>query len=262
MGSLDGFSIVTGLRERNFYGTGRSLDALINTSKDKNQFKLITTDRLSYDNDINISYNINYKQEDFSNASSYKLDTFSSGVGIGYSLNKNLYHNLDFEYLIKNYNITNTSTVSNSILSSSGENISFLFKNNIRYSTLNHGFLSKSGNYLNYSNTIETPTSSNNGYLRNIINLKQYYSKNDNIFLILTRLGNIFSFNNNDILTDDKFSLGGRWLRGFDNYGAGPRNSRTSYVGGNNIAVTKLIIHMKLLKSNFQFIETYLMIMV
>ncbi len=252
VGSLDGFSIVTGLRERNFYGTGRSLDALINTSKDKNQFKLITTDRLSYDNDINISYNINYKQEDFSNASSYKLDTFSSGVGIGYSLNKNLYHNLDFEYLIKNYKITNTSTVSNSILSSSGENISFLLKNNIRYSTLNQGFLSKSGNYLNYSNTIETPTSSNNGYLRNIINLKQYYSKNHNIFSIQTRLGNIFSLNNNDILTDDKFSLGGRWLRGFDNYGAGPRNSRTSYVGGNNIAVTKLDYSYEITnKSNF-----------
>ncbi len=252
VGSLDGFSIVTGLRERNFYGTGRSLDALINTSKDKNQFKLITTDRLSYDNDINISYNINYKQEDFSNASSYKLDTFSSGVGIGYSLNKNLYHNLDFEYVIKDYKITNSSTVSNSILSSSGENISFLFKNNIRYSTLNQGFLSKSGNYLNYSNTIETPTSSNNGYLRNIINLKQYYSKNDNIFSIQGRLGNIFSFNNNDILTDDKFSLGGRWLRGFDNYGAGPRNSRTSYIGGNNIAVTKLDYSYEITnKSNF-----------
>ena len=70
LGTLDGFAIVTGLRERNFYGTGRSLDVLLNTSEDKNQFKLETTDRLSYDNDVNISYNLNYKQQDFSNASS------------------------------------------------------------------------------------------------------------------------------------------------------------------------------------------------
>ena len=54
------------------------------------------------------------------------------------------------------------------------------------------------------------------------------------------KFGNIISLSNNDILTDDKFALGGRWLRGFDSYGAGPRNSRTSYVGGNNLAVTKL----------------------
>ena len=47
VGTLDGFAIVTGLRERNFYGTGRSFDVLINTSEDKNQFKLITC-RLSY----------------------------------------------------------------------------------------------------------------------------------------------------------------------------------------------------------------------
>ena len=35
---------------------------------------------------------------------------------------------------------------------------------------------------------------------------------------------------NEEILNDEKFSLGGRWLRGFDLYGVGPRNSRSSYV--------------------------------
>ena len=241
VGTIDGFSIVTGLRERNFYGTGRSLDVLVNTSKDKNQFKLITKDRLSQENDADINYNLNYKQEDFSKASSYKLDTISTGVGIGYTLNKNLYHNVDLEYVFKDYNITDKTTVSNSILESSGTNISYLFKNNLRYSTLNSGFIAKNGQLINFNNTIETPTSSKNGFVRNLITLRQYYSHNEsNIFSIQTKVGNITSLNNNDILTDDKFSLGGRWLRGFDSFGAGPRNSRTSYVGGNNLIVTKL----------------------
>ena len=66
------------------------------------------------------------------------------------------------------------------------------------------------------------------------------------------QFGNIISLSNNDILTDDKFALGGRWLRGFDSYGAGPRNSRTSYVGGNNLAVTKFDYSYELTKnSNF-----------
>ena len=34
--------------------------------------------------------------------------------------------------------------------------------------------------------------------------------------------------------------MGGRWLRGFDLYGAGPRKSRTSYIGGKNIFALKL----------------------
>tara|TARA_B100000989_G_scaffold297404_1_gene283084 strand:+ start:84 stop:2357 length:2274 start_codon:yes stop_codon:yes gene_type:complete len=240
VGTLDGFAIVTGLRERNFYGTGRSLDILLNTSTDKNQFKLITTDRLSYENDADISYSINYKQEDFSKASSYKLDTFSTGIGIGYRINNNLFHNIDLEYALKDYKITNNSTVANTILTSSGSNVSYLIKNSFRYSTLNPGFISKTGNYINFNNIVETPSSSNNGFVKNQITVKKFFNSNNSIYAIQGKLGNIFSLNNNDILTDDKFSLGGRSLRGFDNFGAGPRNSRTSYVGGNNIAALKL----------------------
>tara|TARA_X000000950_G_C13915780_1_gene660936 strand:+ start:2428 stop:4710 length:2283 start_codon:yes stop_codon:yes gene_type:complete len=254
LGTIDGFAIVTGLRERNFYGTGRSLDVLVNTTQNKNQFKLITTDRLSYENDADISYNINYKQEDFSKASSYKLDTFSSGIGISYKLNRKLTHNIDLEYVLKDYVISNSSTVSSSIANSSGANMSYLFKNNLRYSTLNPGFISKKGNYINFNNTIETPTSSSNGFVRNLLTIKKYYNRNYSIFSIQGKIGNIFSLNNNDILTDDKFALGGRWLRGFDRYGAGPRNSRTSYVGGNNIIVTKLDYSYEITKqSNFPF---------
>ncbi len=253
VGTLDGFSIVTGLRERNFYGTGRSLDVLVNTSEDKNQFKLITTDRLSYENDSDISYSLNYKQQDFSKASSYKLDTFSSGIGIGYKINRSLTHNIDLEYVLKDYKITNNSTVANSILNSSGASVSYIVTNNFRYSTLNPGFIAKSGNFLNFNNSIETPTSSNNGFIRNLLTIKRFHTVNTNsIFSIQTKFGNIFSLNNKDILTDDKFSLGGRWLRGFDNFGAGPRNSRTSYVGGNNLAVAKFDYSYALnSKSNF-----------
>ena len=215
VGTLDGFSVVTGLKERNFYGTGRSLDILLNTSEDKNEFKLLTTDRLSYENDADISYKLNYKQQDFSTSSSYKLDTFTTGTGIGYKLNKNLYHNIDLEYVLKEYKITNSSTASNSILNSSGGNVGILVKNNLRYSSLNSGFIPKNGNFINFNNTIETPTSSSNGFIRNIITLKKYYnSNNNNIFSIQTKLGNIFSLNDKDILTDNKFALGGRWLRG------------------------------------------------
>ncbi len=240
VGTLDGFAIVSGLRESNFYGTGRSIDFLVNTSENNNQFKFITSDRLSYENDVDYNYSLNYRQLDLSKFSSYKLDTFTSGVGLTYKLDNNFYHNVDLEYVLKDYQITNSSTVSDSISSSSGTNMSFLIKNNFRYSSVNPGLISKRGNLINFNNIIETPTSSSNGYIKNIITLKQYQSIDKNIFSFQGRFGNVFSLNNKDILTDDKFSLGGRWLRGFDSFGAGPRNSRTAYIGGNNLAVTKL----------------------
>ena len=252
VGTIDGFAIVTGLRERNFYGTGRSVEILVNTSEDRNEFKFVTSDRLSYENDADISYKINYRQQDLSTSSSYKLDTFSSGIGIGYKLNKNLFHNIDLEYVLKDYLITDSSTVSDTILNSSGANMSYLVKNSIRYSTINKGFIPKNGFYINYNNTFETPSSSSNGYLKNLITLKKFYSRDNDILSIQTKIGNIFSLNNNDILSDDKFALGGRWLRGFDSYGAGPRNSRNSYIGGNNILTAKLDYSFELTrKSNF-----------
>ena len=84
---------------------------------------------------------------------------------------------------------------------------------------------------------IETPTSSKNGYIKNILTFKKYIELNKDIASLQATIGNIYSLNNSDILPSDKFSLGGRWLSGFDSYGAGPRDSRTSYIGGNNILV-------------------------
>ena len=79
--------------------------------------------------------------------------------------------------------------------------MTFLIKNNFRFSTLNRGFISKKGNYLNFNNTIETPTSSNNGFMRNILTLKKYYNKNNHIFSAQAKFGNIISLNNNDIFS-------------------------------------------------------------
>ncbi len=239
IGTIEGFSVLAGLSERNFGGTGRSVDVLVNTSEDRNEFTFETTDRLNFEDNLDLKFTSKYKQEDFSTSSSYKLDTFLVGLGIGYDINPSLRHNISLDYVIKDYIITNASTVSSSIDKSSGSNVSFLLNNNIFYSTLNSLYLPKNGQYFSFINSIETPTSSSNGYIRNVVTYKNFKKFNKNIISNQTRFGNIVSLSDNDILTDNKFSLGGRWLRGFDVSGAGPRNSATSYVGGENLIVTK-----------------------
>ena len=254
IGTIDGVGLVAGLSERNFYGSGRSLKALINTSESRRQLTLESTDRIFYENDVDITYRTNYKQDDFSRASSYKLDTFLVGLGIGYNINPKLRHSIDLDYVIKDYKITNSSTVATAINNSSGENVSFVLRNNLFYNTLNSFIVPKNGNYISYTNFIETPNSSSNGFIKNLVTIKNFKTINNNVLSIQTRLGNILSLSDNDILTDDKFSLGGRWLRGFDTYGAGPRNSRTSYIGGNNLIVSKLDFSRELTRnSDFPF---------
>ena len=173
-GSLDGVGVVLGLNERNFYGTGRAVKAILNTTQDKTQFTFETTDRLPFEEKVNITYRSSFKQEDFSVSKSYKLDTFFTGVGLSYKINPKLRHSIDLDYLIKNYKISDSSSVSPIIGKSSGENISFVLVNNFTLNKLNSILIPKNGTYFSYINFIETPSSSNNGLFKNIITYKKY----------------------------------------------------------------------------------------
>ncbi len=240
IGTLDGASFVSGLKENNINGTGRTLEFLINTNNDNKEFILSTSDKLYINNRINHEYSLNYKENDFSKSQSYKLNTLTFDTSFNYKFSDYTYHNFGFGYSLKDYKVTNSGTASSNIINSEGESISFNISNQLNKNTLNSNFKPSRGYFVSFSNYLETPSSSFNGFIKNIITGKKYIPINDNIFLAQAKAGNIFSLNDNEILSDDKFTLGGRWLRGFDSYGAGPRNSRTSYVGGNNILALKL----------------------
>ena len=240
IGTLDGLSFVSGLKERNINGTGRSLEFLVNTSNNNKEFTLSTSEKFVFNNDIVHKYSSKYKENDFSKSKSYKLNSLIFESDFSYLLSDNLYHTFGIGYELKDYIITNSSVVSESIDNSSGQSIAFNIKNEIVYNNLNSFIRPSNGNYIGFSNFIQTPSSSNNGYIKNLLILKKYVELKSNVLSVQTKFGNINSLSNIEILSDDKFSLGGKWLRGFDNFGAGPRNSRVNYVGGNNLIVTKI----------------------
>ena len=250
VGTIDGFSVIAGLDEKNFGGTGRSVKTILNTSNDRKQITLETKNRVSYEDNVDLNLSSTYIEKDFSKSSSYKLNSFQIGTGISYDLASKIRHKISLEYSLKDYIVTNSSTVASQIKKSEGGNVSILLNNIISYNNINSNYNPTDGNAIIYSNSIETPSSSNNGYVRNVFTFKHYKKFDKQILSNQTRIGNIFSLSNNDILTDNKFSLGGRWLRGFDVYGAGPRNSTTSYVGGNNLIVTKFDIQRELFNNS------------
>ncbi len=240
IGTLDGASFVSGLKENNINGTGRTLEFLVNTNKDNKEFVLSTSDKFIINNRVNHGYSIKYNENDFSKSQSYKLNTLTLDTSLKYELSDNTFHTFGVGYSLKEYQVTNTATATSNIKNSEGDSISFKISNEFAKNTLNSYIKPSRGNFILFSNFLETPSSSTNGLVKNIITGKKYYSIDKNIFSAQAKAGNIFSLNDSEILSDNKFSLGGRWLRGFDTYGVGPRNSRTSYVGGNNILALKL----------------------
>ena len=238
--------VVFGVNKINIYGNTRTYDYVIrrelniiegdpiNETKIKEVKKTLNQIAFFKNIDVSTSDNDDNTKDLNINVEETQTGSFNVGLSVG------TLDGVSVGYELKDYIITNSSTVSDSIDKSSGESIAFNIKNELVYNNLNSFIRPSNGNYLSFSNYIQTPSSSHNGYLKNVLSFKKYHQINKNVYSFQTKMGNINSLNNIEILSDDKFSLGGRWLRGFDNFGAGPRNSRTDYVGGNNIIVTKL----------------------
>ena len=255
--SLDGAVFVANLNENNIGGTGRSVSFNINTSDTNTLYSFDVKEPHFNNKKMHLIYGLKYINNDYSQTSSYNLNSFNSNIGVEYEFIDNLLHNLSLSYELEDYEITDSSVVSSSILASEGTNSVIKINNLLQYNKLN-SFLRPTDGYLIRLNSILSPiTNSSDGYIKNIITGKKYIKLNKNIVSIQSRLGNITSLQNDTVVENNKFSLGGRWLRGFDHYGAGPRNSRTSYVGGNNLFVSKIDFSRPLFSNTDNPIDVY-----
>ena len=240
-GTLNGASLILGLNEKNIAGSGRDVKLQADTSDKKTTYQAEVIEPYIFNKKLNFIYGFNYSERDLSASSSYNLDNKEIKTGINYYFDDDLFHSIMFKYAIKEYQVTNSSTVEQSILDSQGTNTEISIINSITFDKLN-AFIRPTDGYLyKFSNTISPPTNSTNGYIKNTFLHQKYLTyKKRNIFSIKSKVGNVISLQNSSILSDNKFGLGGNWLRGFDSLGAGPRNSRTSYVGGRNLIVSKI----------------------
>ena len=238
--SYEGAVFVAGLSEKNILGDGRKLDLTINTSNKNTTYNLGVTEPYILNNKMDLLYGVNFSRRDYSSSSSYKIDNFKSNLGVEYSLTDDIDHLVELAYSLKDYTVTDSSKVSDIIKKQEGNNADILLNNRLGYNSLDSRIRPTKGNYISYLNTISPITNNENGYIKNVFQYHKYYSFDKaSTFSFKTKIGNITSLQSAELATDDKFSLGGRWLRGFDVYGAGPRKSRTSYIGGKNIIATK-----------------------
>ena len=258
--SLDSFSgatFITGLREKNIMGDGRELEFTINTSANNTIYQFGIVEPYIFNQDIDFIYNISYNERDLSDSSSYDLKKFNNNIGIRYALTDDISHSLTLEYLLKDYTITD-SAASTRIKELGGANADILLRNSFYYNNLDSFIRPSEGTSINFYNILSPATNNDNGYVKNLLTYTKYYKMDQSVFSIKTKIGNIFSLQNKDIAVDDKFALGGRWLRGFDTYGVGPRESRTSYVGGKNIIVSKFDFQRPLDKNSDNPIDLFI----
>ena len=222
---------------------------MLNTSSNNTEYTISSIEPYIFNKKANLIYGLSYKESNLSSSASYKLNSLTANSGFKYQLTDDIFHKLLIEYSLKDYVVTDAQKASTSVINSQGQNAEIAIINDFSYSTLNSFLRPTKGYSLKYSSVISPVTNSDNGYLKNILTIKKYTKIKQNTLSFQSKLANIISLQNELVATDNKFSLGGKWLRGFDSYGAGPRNSASSYVGGNNLFVTKFDLTRPLIKS-------------
>ena len=231
--SLNNTSISFGLREKNFLGEGKKVNFLANLSEKKSTYNIGITEPYFMDRSLSLSGNI-FSEETENSKGDVKYSAIGFGFGVGFKSN-NLSQNFDYNFLTSKSTTSATSTAA----SATGEEgvgiITSSISHTIFKDTTDSFFNPNSGNRLKISNTL-AGIGGDTSFIKSVINYRHYVPLNygDYILAFKSGAGTISSLNKK-VTSSNRFALGGRTLRGFDNNGIGPRDTGNNQaVGGNN----------------------------
>ena len=231
--SLNNTSFTFGLNERNFLGEGKKLRFEANLSDQKTTYNIGVTEPYFLDRHLSLFGNI-FDQESENSRGDVKTNKTGFDLGVGFKLN-------DFSQRFK-YNLSSseTTTSSTSLAASvTGEEGKEITTSSVTYSlfqdTRNSYFNPTSGYKWRFDNTL-AGIGGDSKFYKSVFNIKSFYPINygDYIFGLRSGLGFVSAIDDK-ITSSNRFLLGGKTIRGFDNAGVGPRDTGNNQaIGGNN----------------------------
>jgi outer membrane protein insertion porin family len=231
--SLNNTSFSFGLREKNFLGEGKKVNFLANLSDKKSTYNIGITEPYFMDRSLALSGNI-FNENSENSKGDVKFTAKGLGFGIGFKSN-NLSQNFDYNFLTSKSTTSATSTAASETGEEGLEIITSSISHTIVKDTTNSFFNPNSGNRLKISNTL-AGIGGDASFIKSVINYRHYVPLNygDYILAFKSGAGTISSLDKK-ITSSNRFVIGGRTLRGFDNNGIGPRDTGNNQaVGGNN----------------------------
>ena len=231
--SLNNTSFTLGLKERNFLGEGKKLRFEANLSEKKNTYNIGVTEPYFLDRHLSLFGNI-YDQDSENSKGDVKTNKTGFDFGVGLKLN-------DISQTIKyNFSTSETTTATTSTASSiTGEEGKEIKTSSITYGlfqdTRDNYFNPTSGYRWKFENTL-AGVGGDTKFYKSVLNIKSFYPINYGDYVLGFRSGLGFvSAIDDKITSSNRFVIGGKTLRGFDNGGVGPRDTGNNQaVGGNN----------------------------
>ena len=234
-----GFSTADGpladfrLRERNFLGKGQMLDFTTTLSGVRTEFEFGFTEPYFLNRDLQAGFNVFHITRDLQDVSSYDRRQTGGRLFTDYPLAKNLRQTLS--YRLEKNEITNVQpTASLFIQLQQGKRVTSAVAQRLTYDTRNSTTDPTEGGIFRFDTEV-AGLGGDARYLSTRVGGNYYWPLTKQwIVSVLGEAGHIVAFGGQTIQINERFSLGGTTLRGFERSGVGPRDFATSDALGGN----------------------------
>lgn len=214
-----------GVRERNLLGRGQDLFLRFQVSAESSEIDLQFTEPYFLDRKLSAGIDVFSVTRDLRDESSFERQSLGVGFRLGYDLSEFLRHQV--RYRISRERVTDvTPTASLAILEQQGSEVKSEISQGFVYDTRDSRFLPREGLFATYNLDLAGLGGSVK-FIRNRLNAVKYFPLTETLTgSIGASAGYIFAIGD-DTRIIDRFFLGGNSLRGFENFGVGPRDTGT-----------------------------------
>ena len=231
--SLNNTSFSFGLNEKNFLGEGKKVRFQADLSEKKSTYNIGVTEPYFLDRNLSLYGDI-FNQETENTKGDIKSSSSGFGFGIGFT-NESLTQSFKYKLSTSETTTSSTSTAASETGEEGIEIITSSITHSISKDTRDSYFNPTSGYNWKFSNTL-AGIGGDATFYKSILNSRIYYpiDYGDYVFGFKSGAGFITAIDDK-ITSSNRFFLGGKKLRGFDNRGLGPRDTGNNQaVGGNN----------------------------
>jgi len=231
-----GASVSSGISEKNLFGKGININSNITLGTESIKGNILTSipDFNNTDNDLLFDFYIT--STDFENAG-YESTVVGNSVAIRYDL----FEDITFKpgIGIDRDSIDTSSATSDLYRSRDGDYLTFQTFYNLETDKRDKRFQTTKGYKVNFGQNLAVP-GSDISYIENNISGSFYHPLNkDYILSLKSGFSSINAFDDKDVKLSDRKFLSSRNLRGFENYGIGPKDGK-DYIGGNYSAYSSI----------------------
>ena len=231
--SIDKSSVLFGINERNFLGTGRAVDLSLDLAKTRTNITLGITEPYLFGRNLTGNASV-FNDKTKQNKTTSNRTGFD--VGIGFSAADDYFHRVSYE-------LSEAKTTTNSTLATSitGENGKKILTSALRYrlgrDKRDSRFDPTEGTFFQIAQTLGG-LGGDAKFYKVTADAAYYRPLNFNTFVFgaKARYGMVTGLSGEKVTQSNRFFVGGNSVRGFKGAGIGPRDTGSNAaVGGNNL---------------------------